>query len=58
MAAILIGILVLAILGLGWQTFFSGIAKGAQQVVDNPIVDGAKEYLGDFSKDPAKRGRD
>lgn len=57
-AAVLIGILVLAILGLGWQTFFSGIAKGAQQVVDNPLVDGAKEYLGDFAKDPAKRGRD
>ncbi|MEW6604542.1 MAG: hypothetical protein AB1351_07615 [Thermoproteota archaeon] len=54
LAAILIGILVLAILGLGWQTLFSGIAKGAQQVVDNPVVDEAKEYIGDFARDTAK----
>lgn len=53
---ILIGILVLAILGLGWQAFLSGIARGAQQVVDNPVVDEAKEYLGDFAKDTAKHG--
>jgi len=48
--AVLLGILVLALLGLGWQTFFSGIARGAQHVVDNPVVDGAKEYLGNFTK--------
>ena len=51
LAAIFIGILVLAVVGLGWETFFSGIAMGAQRVVDNPLVDGAKEYLGDFGND-------
>jgi hypothetical protein len=39
LTAVLIGILALAILGLGWQTFFSGVARGAQQAVDNPVVD-------------------
>lgn len=48
LTAVLIGILALAILGLGWQTFFSGVARGAQQAVDNPVVDGAREYLGNF----------
>jgi hypothetical protein len=48
LAAILIGILVLAIIGLGWQTFFSGLASGVRQVVNNPLVDEAKEYLGDL----------
>jgi hypothetical protein len=56
LAAVLVGILVLAILGLGWQTFFSGIARGAQNVVDNPVVDGAKEYLGNFTMDTSKNG--
>ncbi|AFU59396.1 hypothetical protein Ngar_c24720 [Candidatus Nitrososphaera gargensis Ga9.2] len=59
LAAILIGILVLAIIGLGWQKFFSGIASGARQVVDNPLVEEAKEYLGGFAgqKDIPKRDR-
>jgi hypothetical protein len=49
LAAVIVGIMILAIIGLGWQTFFFGIAKGAQQVVDNPIVDEAKEYWGELS---------
>jgi len=52
---IFIGILVLAIIGLGWQTFFFGLAKGAQQVVDNPLVEEAKEYWSDLAKGTAKR---
>ena len=56
LAAILIGILVLAIIGLGWQTFFAGLASGTRQVVDNPLVEEAKKYLGDFAKDVQKRG--
>jgi len=54
LAAIFIGILLLAGIGLGWETFFSGIARGAQQVVDNPLVDEAKEYLGDFGGNDTK----
>lgn len=52
---IFIGILVLAIIGLGWQTFFFGLAKGAQQVVDNPLVEEAKEYWSDLAEGTAKR---
>ena len=50
----LLAILALAIVGLGWQTFFSGIAEGARQVVQNPLVENAAsgaKYLGDFAKD-------
>lgn len=51
---VLFAILALAIIGLGWQTFFSGIAEGARQVVQNPLVEnaasGAKEYLGDIAE--------
>lgn len=54
LAIIFVGILALAIIGLGWQTFFFGIARGAQQVVDNPLVDEAREYWGDLSNTKAK----
>lgn len=30
---------VLAIIGLGWQTFFSGIVEGAERIGDNPFVE-------------------
>jgi hypothetical protein len=29
---IIVGVLILAILGLGWQTFFGGVQKGAEKV--------------------------
>ena len=29
---IIIGVLILAIMGLGWQTFFGGVQKGAEKV--------------------------
>ena len=35
---IIIGVVVLAIIGLGWQTFFSGMWNGAQRIGQNPIV--------------------
>lgn len=35
---ILVAVLVLAVLGLGWQTFFSGIVDGAKKVGENPLV--------------------
>jgi hypothetical protein len=52
----LVAILALAIVGLRWQTLFSGVAKGAQQVVSNPLInnateEGANEYFGDLAKD-------
>ena len=29
---IIVGLLILAIMGLGWQTFFGGVQKGAEKV--------------------------
>jgi hypothetical protein len=55
---IIIGIVVLAIIGLGWQTFFSGIWNGAQRIGQNPIVQnvtneakqGVKEIIDNSTK--------
>lgn len=35
---ITLGMIILAILGLGWQTFFSGVLKGAQKIGLNPVI--------------------
>jgi hypothetical protein len=39
-AGILIIIVLLALLGLGWDTFVSGVKKGADKVGITPIVQG------------------
>ncbi|HEU4445297.1 MAG TPA: hypothetical protein VFR94_11550 [Nitrososphaeraceae archaeon] len=48
-AGILIIIVLLALLGLGWDTFVSGVKKGADEVGITPIVqgfaNGAKEIV-------------
>ena len=37
---IIAGVLILAIMGLGWQTFFGGVEKGAEKVgITNAIKD-------------------
>lgn len=35
---IIIAVIILAVIGLGWQAFFSGVLQGAQKVGSNPIV--------------------
>jgi hypothetical protein len=35
---VVIAIVILAIIGLGWQMFFSGVWQGAQKVGQNPLV--------------------
>lgn len=46
---IVIGVVILAIIGLGWETFFSGVAQGVEKLGQNPIVEnitnGAKEAV-------------
>ena len=44
-AGILIIIVLLALLGLGWDTFVSGVKKGADKVGITPIVQGALEIV-------------
>ena len=42
-AGILIIIILLALIGLGWDTFVSGVKKGADKVGITPVVQGAIE---------------
>jgi hypothetical protein len=44
-AGILIIIVLLALLGLGLETFFSGVKKGADKVGITPIVQGAVQIV-------------
>ena len=44
-AGILIIIVLLALLGLGWDTFVSGVKKGADKVGLTPIVQGAVQIV-------------
>jgi hypothetical protein len=50
---IIIGVVILAIIGLGWETFFSGVAQGVEKLGQNPVVEnianGAKS-IGDEAK--------
>ena len=41
----MINIVLLALLGLGLDTFFSGVKKGADKVGITPIVQGAVEIV-------------
>jgi hypothetical protein len=44
-AGILIIIVLLALLGLGWDTFVSGVKRGADNAGLTPIVQGAVEIV-------------
>ena len=35
---IVVAVLILAIIGLGWQTFFSGVSRGVEKIAGSPIV--------------------
>jgi hypothetical protein len=45
LAGILIIIILLALIGLGWDTFVSGVKKGADEVGITPVVQGAIEIV-------------
>jgi hypothetical protein len=52
---IVIAILILSIIGLGWQTFVLGVFKGGEKIINsNPeiknIAEKAKQYITDGSK--------
>jgi hypothetical protein len=44
---IIAGVLILAIMGLGWQTFFGGVLKGAEKV---GITKAIKNITNDIQK--------
>jgi hypothetical protein len=55
---VVIAVVILAIIGLGWQTFFSGVWQGAQKVGQNPLVQNltreVKDKVGDTIPDSTK----
>jgi hypothetical protein len=55
---VIVGIVVLAIIGLGWQIFFPGVTKGAEKVLSNPTVkkasNQAKEFLANVTNNVTK----
>ena len=42
---IIAGVLILAILGLGWQTFFGGVEKGAEKVGITKAIKDITNYI-------------
>jgi hypothetical protein len=44
-AGILVIIILLVLIGLGWDTFVSGVKKGADKVGITPIVQGAVKIV-------------
>jgi flagellar basal body-associated protein FliL len=54
---IIVAIVILAIIGLGIGTFFSGVFTGAQKVASNPVVrnttEEAKEFVKNTTRDSA-----
>jgi uncharacterized protein (UPF0333 family) len=52
---IIVIIVILAIIGLGWQVFVSGVFKGAEKIINtNPVLKNttqeAKQYFGGIVK--------
>jgi len=45
---IILAIVVLAIIGLGFSTFFSGVTKGAQKVGTSPLVKNATNEIVEY----------
>lgn len=42
---IIAGVLILAIMGLGWQTFFGGVEKGAEKVGITKAIKNITNYI-------------
>jgi hypothetical protein len=42
---IIAGVLILAIMGLGWQTFFGGVEKGAEKVGITNAIENIKNDI-------------
>ena len=51
---IIVIIVILAIIGLGWNTFFSGVKKGADKIGITSIVKNATNDAAGIAKDPSR----
>ena len=52
---IVIGILILAVLGLGVGTFMSGVQQGAEEISSLPIIDEMQDAGSSFIEERAER---
>jgi hypothetical protein len=57
---VVIGVILLAIIGLGWQTFLAGVKKGADKIGLTPIIKNityeAKQSFGGIAKNLSSSG--
>jgi flagellar basal body-associated protein FliL len=51
---IIIAVVVLAVIGLGLATFFSGVIRGAEKVGENPVVENATNTASEFVSNATK----
>jgi hypothetical protein len=51
---VIIGIVILAVIGLGPRTFLSGISQGAQKVGSNPVIRKATEEGKEYAENIIK----
>jgi hypothetical protein len=56
---IIIAVLILSIIGLGWQTFVLGVFKGGEKIINSTpeiksIAEKAKQYIIDGSKNSSE----
>ena len=51
---IIVIIVILAIIGLGWNTFFSGVMKGADKIGITSIVKNATNDAAEFAKNASQ----
>lgn len=45
---IILAVIVLAIIGLGWQTFFTGVSRGGEKIASSPIVSNITSEVEEF----------
>ncbi|HEX7032573.1 MAG TPA: hypothetical protein VF172_06195 [Nitrososphaera sp.] len=54
---IMVVVIVLAIVGLGWQTFFTGVSRGGEKIASSPVVrnitNGVEEFVANATNNAA-----
>lgn len=45
---IMVAVIVLAIIGLGWQNFFTGVSRGGEKIASSPIVRNVTNEVEEF----------
>jgi len=51
---IVVGVLFLAIIGLGWNTFFEGVCKGADKIGIGSIIENVTQSATEITKNTSR----